>query len=170
MAGNTIDDKPARSATLKAYLKAAAEFMTETGLPNPRFTTTTQHSIQDKYLPRIGKVLTKQKRWESMADKKNPVTPDMVRWLQSQAPTVGSTSVLAAIADWTMLGLSTCFRISEYGQTSATIWKEWMSTGKKRVSQTPAQSLHTFRFSFFDEQWQLLPMHSRHAAHFVRIT
>ena len=46
---------------------------------------------------------------ESMADKKDPVTSDMVRWLQSQAPTAGSTSVSAAIADWTTLGLSAGF-------------------------------------------------------------
>ena len=63
-------------------------------------------------------------------DKKDPVIPDMVQWLQSQAPTAGNTSVLTAIADWTTLGLSAGFCISEYGQTSATFWKEWMSTGK----------------------------------------
>ena len=62
MAGNTINNKQVRLATLQAYLKAAAEFITEVGLPDPRFTTTTQHTIQDKYLSCIGKVLTEQRR------------------------------------------------------------------------------------------------------------
>ena len=69
MVGNTINGKQVRSVTLKVYLKAAAEFITEAGLPDSRFITTTQHTMLDKYLPRIGKVLTKQKRWESMAIK-----------------------------------------------------------------------------------------------------
>ena len=76
--GNTIKGRQARSATLNASLKAAAEFITEAGLPDPRFTTTMQHTMPDEYLPRIGKVLTKQKHREFMADKKDPVTPDMV--------------------------------------------------------------------------------------------
>ncbi len=170
MAGNTINGKQVRSATLTAYLKAAAEFVTEAGLPDPRFTTTTQHTIQDKYLPRIGKVLTEQRRWESMANKKDPVTPDMVRWLQSQATTAGSTSLSAAIADWTTLGLSAGFRISEYGQSSTKIKKEWMSTGTNGAAELlPRAFIHT-DFTFFDEQWRVLPMYKRHEAHFVRIT
>ena len=93
-----------------------------------------------------------EKRWESMADKKNLVTPDMVQWLHRQAPTAGSTSVLAAIADWTTLGLSAGFRISEYGQTSAKIWKEWMSTGTNRAAKhLPRAFIHS-DFTFFDEQ------------------
>ena len=70
MAGNTIDGKQVHSAMLKVYLKAAAEFMTNAGLPDPRFTTTMQTNLQDKYLPRISVVLAKQRLWESMGEKK----------------------------------------------------------------------------------------------------
>ena len=44
----------------------------------------------------------------------------MVQRLKHQAPTTGITLVLAAISDCTTLGLLAGFRISEYGQSSAT--------------------------------------------------
>ncbi len=84
--GNTIKGRQARSATLNAYLKAAAEFITAAGLPNPRFTTTMQHTMPDEYLPRIGKVLAEQKHGEFMPDQKDPVTPAMVRGYRANPP------------------------------------------------------------------------------------
>ena len=73
-------------ATLNAYLKAAAEFITAAGLPDPRFTTTMQHTMPDEYLPRIGKVLAEQKHGEFMPDQKDPVTPAMVSGYRANPP------------------------------------------------------------------------------------
>ena len=123
-----------------------------------------------EYLTRIGKVLTKQKHGESMAYKKTQLHLIWCGGYRANFPLAGSTSVLAAIADWTTLGLSAGFRISEYGQTSAKIWKEWMSIGTNGAAKHLPQAFIHSDFTFFDEQWPLLPMHNCHKAHFVRIT
>ena len=137
--------------------------MVEAGHPDPRFSDSHLAHTTEKYLPRLKLILDEQRRWETMEDKKDPVTPEMILWLRHKAESAGFTSIIAATTDWAALELSAGFRISEYGQSSKKIFKEYMQL---RDGSTP-KLLRTFIFrdcEFSDAESRPLHPSQRHRA------
>ena len=167
--GGTIERKNVRSKTLKAYLKAAADIIVEAGYPDPRFSDTHLAHNTEKYLPRIRVILDEQRRWETMEDKKDPVTPEMILWLRHQAQLAAFTSILAATADWAALGLSAGFRICEYGQRSKSVFKEFMQLRDGSSAKLPRAFIFS-DFRFLDERSCPLHPSQRHRAAYLTIT
>ena len=167
--GGTIERKSVRAKTLKAYLKAAADFMVEAGHPDPRFSESSLAHNTEKYLPRLKIILDEQRRWETMEDKKDPVTPEMILWLRHQAASAGFTSVIAATTDWAALGLSAGFRISEYGQTSKRVFKEYMQLRDGSTQKLP-RAFVLQDFEFADDKFRPLHPDQRHRAAYLTIT
>jgi hypothetical protein len=108
-----------RTDTLKGYLRAAASWATSAGLPDPRYLPTrTSFFGRQVFAPPLDKLLTFRRNWETLPNRREPLTPTMVAEAHMRAKNSHPDSLAAAMADWLALGLSTGFRLSEWAQRS----------------------------------------------------
>jgi len=126
--GNTILAKCIKARTVKDYLLAAADMHTSQGFINPT------HNLQQRRYHLITDILTETKRWESMPNRREPLTWAMIEPLQSlrdRSPPIHThaesinqgdgnkwipTSMVATLIDWFIVGMFAGFRLSEWAQ------------------------------------------------------
>jgi hypothetical protein len=110
-AGDTIQNRIVRKSTIVGYLDAVAEMFTDQKMQDPRIDPKTGkiHRLIDTILKEI-------ERWESMPNRREPVTKTMVRHLQGTSKDHHEDSLDTAITDWMIVGLHTGYRRIEWAQ------------------------------------------------------
>ena len=73
--GNTIYCKTIKSGTIKRYLAAAAEFSIPAQMMNPCL------NIMGKESAYIRDILSESRRWESIPNRREPLTKEMVQYI-----------------------------------------------------------------------------------------
>ena len=113
--GHSLLSKQIRHTTIVAYLDAAALLLTtsDMGILNPTRRTTGLGRP-----PLLAKVLHEHKRWESIPNRREPVTKAMLTWIISNAKGKPMTHITQALADWCILALFFGFRQAEFLQTT----------------------------------------------------
>jgi hypothetical protein len=106
--GNTILAKAIKATTVERYLRAAAKIHTSQGHCNPIL------DLQKRRYYLITEIIIETKRWESMPNRREPLTWAMVEYLQTLK--CFPSSLLAALTDWFIVGMFAGFRLSEWGQ------------------------------------------------------
>ena len=109
-AGNTLLCKSIKSGTISKYLSAAADLSKPAQMMNPTI------DIMGKQSQLITDLIHECKRWESMPNRREPVTKDMVNYLIDKGASKHSDNHVAATADWLILGLQAGFRKAEWAQ------------------------------------------------------
>ena len=113
MLGQTVLARCLKTDTLKRCLHAAADWSVTN---DPVLVDPTIAATGKKY-HRIEKLLKEQTRWENVADRKEPITDNMVRDLHQLAKDKKIDSLENVIADWTTVGMcGGAFRLSEWAQ------------------------------------------------------
>ena len=107
VAGHTLLCKNIKTGTISRYLSVAVNLLTLAQMMKP----TIDIMIQKSQL--ITDLLHECKRWESMPNRLQPVTKDIVGYLIDKGATKDSDNHYAATADWLILGLQDSFRRME---------------------------------------------------------
>jgi len=109
--GETLACRSIRSKTLQLYLSNVVKLFLNSGRLDPTKT------VMGKVHPAISKVIHEQRRWESMPNRREPLTWEMVADLQSVAKTDPNVDgVYPAMVDWCVLGMYAGLRLSEWAQ------------------------------------------------------
>ena len=117
MLGQTVLARCLKTDTLKRCLHAAADWSVTNDpvLADPTIAAT------GKKCHRIEKLLKEQMRWENVADRKEPITDNMVRDLHQLAKDKKVDSLENVIANWTTVGMcGGAFHLSEWAQDKST--------------------------------------------------
>ena len=135
--GDTILGITIKSNTMECYLRAAALLSTNARLLDPRL------DIFGKTAEPIKRVLREQKRWETVPNRRHPVTTSMVRLMHKIALRSDPDSLQAALFDWNVLGRVYGFRCSEWAQNE----EDRKNFPKLHIDGTPlAFIFHDFTF------------------------
>jgi hypothetical protein len=119
--GHSLLHKRIKLATIKEYVRSVALFLRLFGLAHdPRY-----DSAGDKAM---GEILTKvyrdMQQYEELPRKREPFTPAMVDLaLQLAAADDRPDGLLAALADWYIVGLNAGLRKSEWAQADRGSWR-----------------------------------------------
>jgi hypothetical protein len=121
-AGETIQDKAIKTATIKGYLAAASEYILTIGerqscpMADPR--TGKEHS-------KITRELKEFERWEKIPNRKDPLTKKMLNTLaKDMAPRTHIDSKENAFIDWCTVGLHMGYRRCEWASDKAAVKPE----------------------------------------------
>ena len=106
--GENLVCRSIRSGTIREYLRAAASWATCENLYSPLLN---EMGIKSTIVENI---VREQKRWESMPNRQEPLTPKMLLHLHMCAD--GEDSLSAALADWATIGFNLGTRKSEWCQ------------------------------------------------------
>ena len=106
-AGYTLLCKNIKTGTISRYLSVAVNLLTLAQMMKP----TIDIMIQKSQL--ITDLLHECKRWESMPNRLEPVTKDIVGYLIDKGATKYYDNHYAATVDWSILGLQDSFRRME---------------------------------------------------------
>ena len=116
--GHTLLCKNIKASTITAYIDAVSSFFTSHpyGLKDPtaRPTGTGKTKL-------IAKVISEHRRWETMPNRREPVTKSMLIWIITTASLYPTSSLQAALADWAILAIHFGLRLSEFLQTQDNI-------------------------------------------------
>ena len=115
LAGQNLVCRTIKSGTVKQYLSAVTKLFTSMDVMDPCLD---KYVHTNRFLKAVYKEAT---HWESMPNRAEPLTMDMVQFFITQAKSASFTSSDSAIANWAILGLHTGYRISEFGQTHSGI-------------------------------------------------
>ena len=113
VAGDNIHCMTLKHGTILRYLHAAAELSLSANIPNPCLDITGK---QSKY---IKDILHEVKRWESVPDRREPLTKEIIKWVQNKGKKLNKTNkhnIYTALSDWLVLGLQSGFRRKEWAQ------------------------------------------------------
>ena len=108
--GQTLLCKSIRSSTVRRYINAISKFYADNDHQDPT------KDANGKPAHQIQMVIQEQRRWETVPNRREPVTWEMVAHQQRLASPLPSTSLDAALADWLVVGLYAGFRLSEWAQ------------------------------------------------------
>ena len=108
---NTILCRAIKSNTIKQYLRAAASFSIAAQRLDP------QLDIYGKRSFWINKVLQEVKRWESMPDRREPVTVEMIEYMLTHK-TSDVDGLYNALTDWNIVGQYVGQRLGEWALTN----------------------------------------------------
>jgi hypothetical protein len=106
--GHNLLCKTLKAATIKLYLYSVTSLFRDADVPDPTL------DVNNKKFAMICEILTESERWEQVANRKEPLTWQMVEAIQQLAQNVPEDSKIAALADWFVVGMHTGFRISEW--------------------------------------------------------
>ena len=109
--GHTLLCKSINVDTVKKYLLAIKDYFVD---HNQWYPSIVKHDIT---APVLTSVYKEGQRWESMPNRQEPITMEIMRFLISQASTSHQDSPEAAIADWCIIGSQSGFRCSEWCQS-----------------------------------------------------
>jgi len=112
--GNTIKKLQISSTTIKNYLQAANICKR----PNPLYNT-----IKLSYPPLVQDILDEYHRWESVPNRREPITMTMLEFFYNIAQRSPPHSFEAALFDWLLIGMQAGFRKTEWLQDSSTLKK-----------------------------------------------
>ena len=114
--GQTLLCRAIKTETIKKYLKAATDLSLPFQMMNP---TLNLLGNQSKY---IGDILHEASRWESMPNRREPLTKDMVVYILDKGSAMDSADNLYTVmGDWLTLGLQTGARRQEWAQDRTTL-------------------------------------------------
>ena len=116
--GNTLLSITIKSGTITSYLADAAKIVdngrkanNKRSLPDPRIDVTTGNTHAA-----ITTVKKEVERWESMPNRRDPLTKGMIMRLAMQVKSFLLFSLFYVLMDWFVLGLYLGFRLTEYAQ------------------------------------------------------
>jgi len=107
--GHTFWFRAIRTSTIKLYLKAAS---------CPMRLQTISYSRLPSFPPLVKDILAEYKKWEEVPNRREPLTIDMLTYLQKIAILSHPDSYNAAIFDWLLIGIFAGFRKTEWMQDS----------------------------------------------------
>jgi hypothetical protein len=142
--GNTLHCQSVKLSTIKKYMLNIAVFFKRFGKQERDFRM--QDDKNTTLIPELTKLYAELQRWESVPDRREPFTLDMLDALCSlvastQAP---PDSDLAALQDWFTIGLFAGLRKSEWAQNAGTATMG--SQQLNRFGDTQAFCVNDFRF------------------------
>ena len=108
--GNTIKCMSIKESTAKRYMSAACDFSKRLHFPDPSLDQRGARAAP------INRILHEMKRWDSMPNRKEPITPAIVDTMRSFAPSDNPDHLHSALLDWNILGQFYGFRSSEWAQ------------------------------------------------------
>jgi hypothetical protein len=141
--GNTLFCRSIKVSTIKKYLHNIAAFFRKFG-PRERDFRMTEGTTT--FIPELSKLFTELQRWESVPDRREPFTLDMLHALYSLVSTtqVPPDSDLAGLQDWFTIGLFAGLRKSEWAQNAGTATVG--SQQRNIFGDTQAFCVNDFRF------------------------
>jgi hypothetical protein len=113
--GSNLKSKTIKVSTVRRYLGAVTKYFKAQGQPDPLADASGHRSS------RIDGILRECHRWESLTDKREPLTWEMVCYQQAKARAQHPDSLDAIMADWFLVGMYTGFRLSEWAQPASHI-------------------------------------------------
>ena len=162
LSGHTLLAKSIRVDTAKAYIKAVSDYFKRNQQFNPALDKT------GAIPPELDKVYKEAKRWESMPDRSEALTPEMVEYLYDKGKASHPDSAIAAYADWAVLSLQAGFRISEYAQSHHAQSMSIFTPCAKNIDLSSKAFIHS-DFKFTGNNKSYLPPNRRFHAQFVHI-
>lgn len=108
--GNNLVCRSIKADTIEAYLQAATSYFTSQGRPSPAWDGGSGRASI------INDILVEARRWETIANRREPLTWKMVSYQQRVASSFPPNSLDAALADWFIVGMFAGFRLSEWAQ------------------------------------------------------
>ena len=119
VSNGSIFCKTIKAATISNYLSDAAKLSIMNRLQDPTKTSINQRS------PYIRSILHEHKRWESMPNRREPLTYNMVNQaiINNTRNHYCTNSLNSALTDWFILGMVTGARKSEWCQDRSSILK-----------------------------------------------
>ena len=113
--GSTLLFRTIKASTIQSYLHDVATFLGRYRAIDPRFIS----AADTKLAPVIGRVLTEQRRWETVPNRREPFTLEMHRQIAT-LPTVAldPCGLDAAMSNWTLCNLYAGCRGIEWAQTN----------------------------------------------------
>jgi len=108
--GSTILAISIKAGTIKGYLRAAAGLSKHAQLADPT------RNFEGKLADPIQRVISEQKRWEDMPNRREPVEPIMIDDMWELCKLLSIDSLEYALYDWNVLGQVFGFRLSEWAQ------------------------------------------------------
>ena len=118
--GQTLLCKAIRSGTISRYLSAASDLSIKANIANPCL------DILGKQSKYIKDILNEVKRWESIPNRREPITKDIIKYIIKKGNTLHKSNpdnLYSALADWLIIGLQAGFRKKEWAQDSAMLKK-----------------------------------------------
>ena len=103
---------------MKHYLKVAGASVGINTSYDPQRATDKRYMDRNTVPPVITAVIREHHRWETVPNRREPITKNMVRWWLHQARTSPIDSFESVIADWMVLGTQLGMRKSEWTQSS----------------------------------------------------
>ena len=161
--GNSLLCRSILADTIDKYLTAISDLFTQNGFPSPL----TDPNKPNKRAPCITYVVSEQRRWEKVPNRREPLTLDMLQAIILHSKNSPSTSLNSALTDWFTLGVYMGPRLSEFAQHSASLCK----TGVKRNKDDTPTAFILSDFEFRGQNNIRLPhtFESSHAAS-LRVT
>ena len=111
--GETLLCRSIKSSTILRYLSAAAELSIPAKMMNPCL------DIMGNFSNNIKDIINELKRWESIPNRKEPVTKEMISYVINKGKEMENTNpdnIYMALGDWLVLGLQAGFRRKEWAQ------------------------------------------------------
>ena len=109
-----------KAGTILRYLHAAAELSTHENIMNPCLDSTGKQSKH------IKDIIHEVKRWESVPDRREPLTKNMIEYIYNKGIKLAKCkkdNLYMALADWLILGQQTGFRRKEWAQDRSYVKK-----------------------------------------------
>ena len=133
VAGENLLCMTLKADTILRYLQAAAELSIPANMMNPCLDITGK---QSKY---IRDIITEMKRWESIPDRREPVTKAMVEYIFNKGMMISKSNkdnLYAALADWLILGQQSGFCRKEWAQDCSHLKK--FKDIQRNVDESPS--------------------------------
>ena len=123
--GKNIKHMSIKATTAQLYMRAAAVL----------FPVDPRRNIFGNVDPIFAKIWAEAKRWESMPNRREPLTVPMILTL-IEFTQKNPDSRFTAIIDWFIVGLSAGLRLSEYGQPLSTLYAYDLENFEKSIAST----------------------------------
>ena len=117
--GQALWCKTVKSATIATYLRNIALLVKKFRPIDPRYAAPTDRSLA----PVIKHYLDNLKKWESIPDRREPMTLEMIDDCRNAAVGTPSSSIENALVDFYITGIFAGYRISEWSQCSKSHWR-----------------------------------------------
>ena len=120
VAGDNILCTTLKSGTILRYLSAANALSLNASVMNPCL------DISGKQSKHINDIITEVKRWETIPDRREPITKKMIDFIANKGAKLAKHSahnIYTALNDWLIMGLQSGFRRKEWAQDRTYIKK-----------------------------------------------
>ena len=162
LSGHSLLAKSIKVNTAKCYIKSVSDYFQKNNQFNPAIDESGATPND------LDKVYKEAKRWESMPNRAEALTPEMVEYLYDQGQLAHQDSAIAAYADWAVLSLQAGFRISEYAQSHSAMYMSVFKPCAKNIDGSSKAFIHS-DFRFTGPNKSQLPQNKRYQAKFVHI-